>query len=149
MTAVYRLVRGERSAEALSGEGARLFGGRWNPPGMPVVYASESRALAVLETFVHLTLEARSMRFELCTIELPARARVTRHDGASAPRALGSSQGIGRRWVEESGTLALIVPSVLVPQESNYVLNAGHPQFANLAVAREPYSFDRRLWRRR
>ena len=50
MTAVYRLVRAERASEALSGEGARLYGGRWNPPGAAVVYAAESRALAVLET---------------------------------------------------------------------------------------------------
>ncbi len=148
MTVVYRLVRRERGAEALSGEGARLYGGRWNPPGVPVVYASESRSLAVLEAFVHLTLEARSMRLELCSIELPARVRVTRLDEDRPPRSLDVSQSVGRRWVEEAGTLALVVPSVLVPRESNYVLNAAHPQFGRLALHREPYSFDERLWRR-
>jgi RES domain-containing protein len=149
VTAVYRLVRKERTAAALSGEGARLYGGRWNPPGTAVVYASESRALAVLETFVHLTLEARAMRFVLYTIELPARARVSRHDGERPPRSLDASQEVGRRWIENDGTLALVVPSVIVPQEKNYLLNALHPQFAGLVAAEEPFSFDDRLWQAR
>jgi RES domain-containing protein len=145
---VYRLVRAERTQQALSGEGARLYGGRWNPPGVAVAYASESRALAVLETFVHLTLEARAIRFVLYTIELPVRARLTRHD-ERAPRSLEKSQRIGGRWMEEEHTLALVVPSSIVPQEKNYVLNVRHSQFANVAVAHEPFSFDDRLWRSR
>ena len=149
MTAVYRLVRKERTGAALSGEGARLYGGRWNPPGTAVVYASESRALAVLETFVHLPLEARVMRFVLYTIELPARARVSRHDGERPPRSVETSQEAGRRWLESDGTLALVVPSVLVPQEKNYVLNATHAQFAGLVATQEPFSFDDRLWQSR
>jgi RES domain-containing protein len=79
MTHVYRLVRAERAAEALSGEGARLYGGRWNPPGIAAVYASESRSLAVLETFVHVPLEARAIPFVLITLALPVRARVQRY----------------------------------------------------------------------
>jgi RES domain-containing protein len=148
MTAVYRLVRAERSQEALSGEGARLYGGRWNPPGVAVAYASESRALAVLETFVHLTLEARAIGFVLYTLELPVRARLTRHN-ERAPGSLETSQRIGRRWVDEEGTLALVVPSSIVPQEKNYVLNVRHSQFADVAMVREPFSFDDRLWRSR
>jgi len=147
VTAVYRLVRSARAAEALSGEGAGLHGGRWNPRGAPVVYASESRALAVLEAFVHLTLEARSMRFLLYTIELPARLRLTRHED-ERPRSLGASQEVGRGWLEAGETLALVVPSVIVPQETNYVLNARHAQFAGLVARPEPFSFDERLWKR-
>lgn len=147
MTAVYRLVRSERATEALSGEGARLYGGRWNPPGAAVVYASESRALAVLETFVHVTLEARTMRFVLCTIELPPRARFARHDGERAPRPLEASQEVGRQWLLGGATLALVVPSAIVPREANYVLNVKHPQFARLTATREPFSLDERLWR--
>jgi RES domain-containing protein len=149
VTAVYRLVRKERTGAVLSGEGARLYGGRWNPPGTPVVYASESRALAVLETFVHLPLEARAMRFVLCTIELPARVRLSRHDGDRPPRSLETSQAVGRRWIESDATLALVVPSVIVPQEKNYVLNAAHAQFAGLVAMEEPFSFDDRLWQPR
>jgi RES domain-containing protein len=147
VTIVYRLVRSERTREALSGEGARLYGGRWNPPGAAVVYASESRALAVLEMFVHLTLEARSMRFVLCTIELPPRVRLTHHDAERPPRAFDASQEIGRRWLHGGRTLALVVPSVIVPREANYVLNVGHAQFGRLLTTQEHFSFDDRLWR--
>lgn len=147
MTSVYRLVRRERAAEALSGEGARRYGGRWNPPGAAVVYAAESRALAVLETVVHLSLEARAMRFVLVTLELPTKAKVERHSAARPPRVLADSQDVGGAWFEAGHGLALVVPSVLVPQEKNWVLNAAHAQFAGVRVANaEPFSFDERLW---
>jgi RES domain-containing protein len=151
LTAIYRLVRSARADDALSGEGARLYGGRWNPPGSAVVYASASRALAVLETFVHVTLEARTMSFVLYEIALPARPRVRRHDeslSVTRPRALASSRDIGRAWLEDGKTLALVVPSIVVPRETNYVLNVHHSQFAKLRVmAAEPFSFDERLWK--
>ena len=147
MTNVYRLVRRERAGEALSGEGARRYGGRWNPPGTAVVYAAESRALAVLETIVHLSLEARAMRFVLVTLELPAKAKVERHSAARPPRVLAASQDAGGAWLDGGDGLALVVPSVLVPQEKNYVLNVAHAQFAGVRVAdTEPFSFDERLW---
>jgi RES domain-containing protein len=149
VTAVFRLVRRERAGDALSGEGASLYGGRWNPPGTPVVYASESRALAVLETFVYLPLEARAMRFVLCTIELPPRARLLRHDAERPPPSLEASQETGRRWLNDAATIALVVPSALVPHEANYVLNVKHTQFARLVAVQEPYSFDERLRRTR
>lgn len=147
MTNVYRLVRRERAAEALSGEGARRYGGRWNPPGAAVVYAAESRALAVLETVVHLSLEARAMRFVLVTLKLPARAIIDRHAAARPPSLLADSQDVGGAWCEGGRGLALVVPSVLVPQEKNWVLNVAHAQFAGVRVANsEPFSFDERLW---
>lgn len=147
MTEVYRLVRADRAGDALSGEGARLYGGRWNPPGTAVVYASESRALAVLETFVHLTVEARAMRFFLCAIVLPRRPRLRRIPPSRRPRALRDSQNIGREWVASDAAVALVVPSVIVPQETNYVLNVSHAQFSQVAVRkRERFSFDERLW---
>ena len=89
------------------------------------------------------------MRFVLCTIELPARARLTRHDSEPPPRALGASQEIGRRWLDGGRTLALVVPSGVVPHEANYVLNVNHAQFVHLVLRRqEQFSFDDRLWRR-
>lgn len=150
MTNVYRLVRRERAASVLSGEGAHRYGGRWNPPGAAVVYAAESRALAVLETFVHLTLEARALRFVLFTLELPDRPKLRRHAGMRPPRSLEASQQAGRTWLDDGETLALVVPSQIVPQEKNYVLNVAHAQFAAVRVGdAEPFSFDERLWHAR
>lgn len=150
MTHVYRLVRAERAAEVLSGEGARLYGGRWNPPGIAAVYAAESRALAVLETFVHVALEARAMRFVLITLALPARVRVERYTRGRVPPPLAASQDAGRaRLGSARPPLALVVPSVIVPQESNYVFCPLNARFADVrVVAREPFSFDARLWQR-
>lgn len=153
MTEIYRLVKAASADDALSGEGARLYGGRWNPPGCSVVYASESRALAVLETFVHLTTEARTMDFLLYAITLPRRVR-PQHCGmqfsSRHPCTLAYSQGAGREWYEEGTALALVAPSIIVPQEANYVLNVRHSQFARLQIAEpEPFSFDQRLWQGR
>jgi RES domain-containing protein len=150
VTYVYRLVRAERAAEMLSGEGARLYGGRWNPPGTAAVYAAESRALAVLETFVHVTLEARAMRFVLITLTLPARVRVERYASGRPPPTLAASQEVGRtRLAGSRPPLAFVVPSVIVPQECNFVLCPRHARFADVrVVAREPFSFDERLWQR-
>lgn len=150
MRHVYRLVRVERAAEALSGEGARLYGGRWNPPGVAALYASASRSLAVLETFVHVPLEARAMRFVLITLSLPPRVQLHRYAKKAAPATLAESQEIGRaRFADARPPLALVVPSVIVPQESNVVLCPRHARFADVrVVAREPFSFDERLWER-
>ena len=146
MTDVYRLVRKERAGEALSGEGVRLYGGRWNPPGAAVVYASESRALAVLETFVHVTLEARTMQFLLYTITLPKRVRLQRYTRRRA-REPAANQEVGRAWLDDGTALALVVPSVIVPQEANYILNVRHPQFAQMRIGKpEPFSFNEPLW---
>lgn len=146
---MYRLVRAARASDVLSGEGARLYGGRWNPRGLPVVYASESRALAVLESFVHVTKEARTLRFFLYEITLPRRAAIRGFDSAESP-LVPESQATGRKWLEDGIELALRVPSVIVPQEMNYVLNTRHAQFSRLQVSNpESFSFDDRLWERR
>jgi RES domain-containing protein len=152
VTTVYRLVNARHTRDAVSGEGARLYGGRWNPPGFPVVYASQSRALAVLETFVHLVLEARQLHFLLYEITLPKSARLQEYKGPeSVWRKSGSpqiTQEVGREWLAEGQTLALIVPSVIVPHETNFVVNVRHPEFTQLRTSKpEPFSLDYRLWK--
>ena len=152
MIRLYRLIRAARAGDAFSGEGARLYGGRWNPPGYPVVYTSQSRALAVLKMFVHLTLEARSMHFLIYEITLPKAARLKLYDGSAhvwrQPQQSSASQEAGRAWLADGKTLGFVVPSVVVPQEANYVLNPRHPQFARLRISKpEPFAFDLRLWK--
>lgn len=152
MTVVYRVAAVRRAKEAFSGEGAKLYGGRWNPRGFPVVYASQSRALALLETFVHLTLEARDQRFVIYEVKLPTRARTERYHSSTLGwrkwQTPAASQDAGRAWLMAARALAFVVPSVLVPQEMNYVLNVRHAQFGRLRIsAPEPFSFDDRLWK--
>lgn len=152
MIKLYRLVRAGRADDAFSGEGAKLHGGRWNPPGFPVVYTSQSRALAVLEMFVHLTLEARYMDFLIYEITLPRGVRSEHYKGAARAwrrwKSPAASQDAGRVWLAESTALALVVPSVIIPEEANYVLSVRHPQFAELRISKpQPFSFDERLWK--
>lgn len=151
MITLYRLVNARHADSALSGEGARRFGGRWNPPGFSVVYASQSRALAVLETFVHLTLEAKALSFFLYEITLPKGTAVIEQaklHSKSKPRLMYDTQEVGREWLMQGKSLALAAPSVVIPPELNYVLNVRHPNFARVRVSKpEKFSFDDRLWK--
>lgn len=147
MITVYRLVKTARAHEAFTGEGARLFGGRWNAPGSRVVYTSATRSLALLETLVHVdaSLPLPSFSFLSATLApddietLPADAFARRDD-------LAHTRALGEAWLRAARRPALAVPSVIVPQETNYLLNPTHPDFPRLA--RGPalaFRFDQRL----
>ncbi len=148
MTQAWRIVKERHAGTAFSGEGARLFGGRWNSVGTSVVYASGSRALAVLESLVHLNPPVIfkyvliSIQFEDALVEkltdLPA-------DWTEAPAPV-ATKGIGDRWVKEGRSAVLELPSIIVPAEPNYLLNPGHGDFRKIVIG-EPvaFSFDPRL----
>lgn len=144
----WRIVRRERAAEAFSGEGARIFGGRWNSPGTSLVYTSDSLSLAALETLVHInpriSLEyvCFQVRFATSAVEtlddLPA-------DWMRHP-APPSTQILGDRWAASGRSLALSVPSVLVPLQRNFILNRQHPDFSRIEISGpHPFPFDPRL----
>jgi len=145
----YRIVRPAYAASALSGEGARLYGGRWNPPGWRCVYAAESRALAVLELLVHLSGRSRSLDFRLLTLELDHECV---SDTPPLPRdwsahpAGKSSQSIGLEWLKTSQSPAMRVPSVLIPEEHNLLLNPSATGFERIRVIEErEFRLDLRL----
>jgi RES domain-containing protein len=148
---VYRLVHPRHSRTAFSGEGAFLAGGRWNSPGIRVVYTSSSIALAVLEVLAYrkarkplpprhlyrVTLDQDDVMW-LQSAHLPNDWMVYLHPAGT--------QAIGDAWVNSGTTLALAVPSVLAPQEHNIVLNCGHPGFARLQIeGPEEFPFNPRL----
>jgi RES domain-containing protein len=142
----FRLVSPRWADTAFSGEGARKFGGRWNSPGRPVVYLSESRALAALELLVHLTTpESRLKQFVRFEVVLPSDMievlpLSTLPAGWRASPPTRASSGFGDRWLEEDRSLILRVPSVLVPEEGNLLLNVTHPSFPSLEIS-EPHAF--------
>lgn len=128
----------------LSGEGARRYGGRWNSPGRPLVYAASSAALAVLEVRVHLDLPLDLLPedYVLLTIEL---GDAPVDEVRSMP---ASPQAYGDAWLRERRTPVLQVPSVIVPESPNLLLNPVHPAAAAVAVVqRRRFAFDERLWR--
>ena len=148
----WRICRRRYAAEAASGEGARLYGGRWNSRGMRVVYASTSLALAAMETFVNL--EPNLHPKDLVSIEgevpdaleigrlelraLPANWRQTRDE---------SLRRFGDQWIRAAQTVALLVPSAAVRGEWNVLLNPAHPDFSKVKFQEpEPFEFDARMF---
>jgi RES domain-containing protein len=149
MLACWRIVQERFSSEAFTGEGARLYGGRWNSPGRAVVYAAGSRALTVLEMLVHLDGPQLLDRYVIYEVEVPeslvaevtALPRDWRDD--PVPR---STQLMGDEWLRSASSAVLRVPSVLIPEEHNYLLNPRHPEFAKIRISGpEKFVFDSRL----
>lgn len=141
---VWRIASDTRDYEAddLSGKGAEITGGRWNDKGTPVVYTSANRALAALETIVHLNAGGLPLNRYLIEITIPDAvwnaAEVL--DAASAPvgwdaePASKTSSDFGTRWARSNASLLLRVPSVIVPEESNVLLNPRHPDFPQVTA---------------
>jgi len=127
----------------LSGEGARAYGGRWNSPGRPMLYTADSAALAVLEVRVHLDLPPELVPddYVLVMIDL---AELPVETVASIP---DDAREFGDDWLRNQRSPVLRVPSFIVPESSNFLLNPVHPLATAARVAQtRAFAFDRRLW---
>ncbi|NML62594.1 RES domain-containing protein [Massilia sp. RP-1-19] len=132
--------------------GTTQFGGRWNPVGSPALYSSTSISLCALEKFVHLGF-APLPPLVLIAVDIPDSASIyvpNREDlpaGWDTLPTSRSAQAFGGAWIAAVTELAMKVPSVVVPEENNVVLNARHATYnrVRLSVARE-FSFDKRLF---
>ncbi len=139
MQTVWRLVHQNYLAEAFSGEGARLAGGRWNSEGFPVVYTAGSLSLAVLEIIVHLEFKQALNLYKAIPVFLPKSA-VEAVDPASLPANWSksiphpSTQLTGNHWIRSRSSIALQVPSAIIPMESNFLINSAHPKFQTLEI---------------
>jgi RES domain-containing protein len=152
---VWRLALGRH--HELDGEGARLYGGRWNSPGVPVVYAATHLSLALLEQLVHVSLERLPDTFRAFAIELPDDVLVETiklsppNDDPIACRRYGDI------WATTLRSALLIVPSVVVPatldpggistDERNVVLNPRHASAVAWRVTETSFRIDPRLKR--
>jgi RES domain-containing protein len=149
----HRLVKGRRAIDAFTGEGARHYGGRWNRAGIPMVYCAQSLSLAALETFVHFGGEERGLGFVAFAIDIPDEcieglpARDLPRDWRSgSPPA--STQDLGSAWQQSGRSVALAVPSVIVPSEVCVLLNPVHADTRRVMVLfPEDFTFDSRLLR--
>jgi RES domain-containing protein len=147
----WRIVMARYQKKAFSGDGARLFGGRWNSKGVAVIYTAGSLALASIEIIVNLPspklLEAFvriPTRFKPALVEHLTPADLPR-DWQNRPIS-PSTKAIGDRWVAEQRSAVLKVPSVVVPEEFNYLLNPAHPDFDKIEIGQPVvYHFDPRL----
>lgn len=151
MPTAWRILKARHAERAFDGEGARLYGGRWNPTGTRAVYLAESRALALLEVLVHLGESAPLASYVAIGMELDPDL-VERIDEASLPDAWWISpapidlQAIGSEWLASRRSLWLSVPSAIVPAERLYVLNPEHELARELVPSPpEPLRVDPRL----
>ncbi|RIA46310.1 RES domain-containing protein [Hephaestia caeni] len=141
---VYRLCK--KAHVALDGEGARLWGGRWNSPGRPMVYTAATPSLAVLEVLVHLDLPGELLPddLRLLTIEIPETVTIHKLDPSPADSNACLSAGDG--FLKAGDALALLVRSVVVPQEWNTLLNVRHAEMGHVKIlCDEPFRLDPRL----
>ena len=138
------------------GEGARLYGSRWTPRGLPAIYASATLSLAALERIVHTDPDLEPFDLVAVSIKVAADVAVQTlriedlpEDWRQFPPPESLAE-VGRRWLEAGPTAVLSVPSVVIPHERNYVMNPGHRHFRRLTIGPpQPFAFDPRLWKRR
>lgn len=134
------------------GEGASSIGGRWNSPGVPVVYTSAGVSLAVLERLVHSAGKLSSlldcvmfeieMLDELVWVLPPTELPAGWNDKSAVPEL----RRLGDGWVRSARSVALRIPSAVVTTEFNFVLNPRHPDFGRLVIGpRQPLPIDPRL----
>lgn len=147
---VWRLAR--RVHSALNGEGARRAGGRWNSPGTPVVYTSSALSLAVLELLVHTDPDLVPNDLHAFEIDVPDSLASSLLDISTLPshwRQIPNHPGcraLGDRWLEKRSQALLGVPSAIIPEELNYLINPAHPDAGRIRVVQSrAFSFDKRL----
>lgn len=136
----------------ISGAGSRLYGGRWNRRGTALLYTSESRALAALEYLVHLPMALAPTGLSILRIDVPDDVKAKTVQTASLPRnwraypppeALAA---LGTKWALSNDSLLLRVPSAVVEQECNVLINPSHPEFRRIRPQRaQPFVLDQRL----
>lgn len=150
MPSAWRLTKTKYLSAAWDGEGAKHAGGRWNEPGVAVVYTSGSLSLALVEVLVHLPADilpaysAVPVEFDQALVAVVAPAALPKNWKDSPPPP--AAQAIGSEWVARATSAMLRVPSVVVPGEFNFIVNPAHRDFGRIRIgAAMPFPFDPRL----
>jgi RES domain-containing protein len=150
VAAGWRIVLEEWAADAFVGEGSKVHGGRWNFPGSAVIYTSQYKSLAALETLVHL--DAGSLgRFKAFSFEFPD-SIIDTISVSNLPvkwqeePSPDTTRQLGNAWLLQARSAVLAVPSALIPEELNYLLNPAHADFPKINInTPQTFVFDRRL----
>ncbi len=137
MVTAWRIVKRKHAKSAFSGEDARLFGGRWNSPGVPLIYTAESQSLATLEMLVHLDAPELLEKYILFKVAIEA-SLVIDVDPAELPKnwkarsSTSTCRALGDKWAGARVSVALRVPSAIVLSEHNFLINPLHPDFSRI-----------------
>jgi RES domain-containing protein len=145
---VYRI--GSAKYPANDGEGAKLFGGRWNHKGIPMIYRAETASLSALEVLANSANLPAGMA--LVEIEIPEYLPIVDVQTRELPAGWdysvpsSASKDIGTEWARHKIAAVMSVPSVIIPRERNYLLNPLHHDFRQIRFGKaEPFVFDPRL----
>ncbi|MEX0720738.1 MAG: RES family NAD+ phosphorylase [Balneolaceae bacterium] len=148
---LFRITR-KKYAGDLSGEGARIYGGRWNRKGVSVIYTSGHESLAALEVLTHTSIADIPKDLEMLVLFVPDDIRCEEVSAEDLPenwRVYPAPQHlaeIGIKWALYKNSLLLKVPSVIIPTEFNYLINPIHPDFSKVSIKEiRAFSFDDRL----
>jgi RES domain-containing protein len=151
MTRAWRIVKTRFAADAFSGEGARLYGGRWNSAGIAMVYTAGSVSLATLELLVHVDNTSVLPSFSICAVDFDE-SLVELLNPLTLPRDWHQSppptslQTIGDDWISRGSSVVLRVPSAVIETEHNYLINPAHSDFKKLVIgSMEALKVDSRL----
>lgn len=149
---VFRLMRKKYGIE-LSGKGAALSGNRWNSKGTELIYSADSRALAMAEVAVHLSLSILPRDYVMVEIDIPTSVSIESISKENLPAKWRSfphvleTQRIGDVFATERKCCVLKVPSAVVPGDFNFLINPYHPDFKSIKIiGQEDFPFDSRLF---
>ena len=147
---VYRLTSGQFSND-LSGNGAKLYGGRWNSFGLPALYTTEHISLAVLEMLVHIKHFRTPLNYFLITLEIPEQVSLVSIDYKKMKKNWKDDssylQSMGDAFLTSKQSLVLKVPSAIVEAENNFIVNPAHPDLVKIKILKsENFIFDKRLY---
>ncbi|VAX35267.1 hypothetical protein MNBD_UNCLBAC01-1725 [hydrothermal vent metagenome] len=148
MLKTYRIIKKE-FLKAPHGEGAFKFGGRWNNSGEVVVYSSETKALATLEILVNIQI-AKNLKFYMVSIHIPNNISKETIHLNSLPKKWriypSITVSIGSQWIKNTASCVLKVPSSIIPDEFNYLINPNHKDYKKIKFLEpEKFCFDERF----
>src|SRR3954463_15687035 len=154
MASGWRIVRASRAKAAFTGEGPWRFGGRWNSPGVRIIYVSEHQSTAALEIFVHRVPFLTEDEYKAFRVEWPddiaqvlSVKSLPRNWRMSPPPA--ETLQIGDEWARQKRSAILAVPSAISPDDRNFLLNPDHADFKRVRIGPAiDYEFDPRLFGR-
>jgi RES domain-containing protein len=147
---LYRLTNGAYIND-LSGNGAKLYGGRWNSVGLPALYTAEHISLAVLEILVHIKSYRKPLDYHLIAIEIPAEVSLVSIDQQKLKKNWKDDieylQVIGDEFLKSKQSLVLKIPSAIIDTENNFMINPAHPDAGKIKIRTSKlFIFDKRLY---
>jgi RES domain-containing protein len=147
----YRIINEINPGNAFSGEGARLYPGRWNHRGVPMVYCAESIALAALEMLVHTDSFKQLERCQIIPVTFDE-ALCSKFKRSDLPRDWNtcpspvSTRDLGTAWAAGKKTVVIAVPSAVIPDSNNYLINPLHTDIKKLVIGKPAhFLFDPRM----